>query len=398
MMKNEKIEKLMPAIIMLSLALAIRQMSMTMVMPFISTYCKTLIGYSSIYAGLAVGIFGLMQAVFQIPFGMLSDRYGNKRMMLIGLTQVVLGLVLAYFTKNIGLLIFARALQGSGAVIGVGYSWVAGMAGEKERTHAVSILGAFISAAAAIAFAAGPLLREIMPVNWMFLSSAILLFLNELYILFFIKDHKNRNEQEQRIPASKHIRILFRNKNFIAMNFSAFINNYMMISVFYAIPIYITKITGETRLWTVFVPAIAIAILTMKKAVLFAQKGFNRLVLMASFLISVLSLLFFFQKSSYVFLLLGTILFLCGYITITTTTAANVNNTIDDCYRGTVNGIFNSFQYVGNFIGAVVTSALWSVSEHLTWLVTIAIGIIGFIIVASNKTMNETVQEVKNTL
>ncbi|MBC3798402.1 MFS transporter [Acetobacterium tundrae] len=381
---------------MISLALAFRQMSMTIVMPFISTYCKSLIGYTSVLAGLAVGIFGLTQAIFQIPFGMLSDRYGNKRMMLIGLTLVVVGLVLAYLTNNIGLLIFARALQGSGAVIGVGYSWAAGMAGEKERIRAMSILGAFISAAAALAFAVGPLLRKIMSVNLMFLSCAILLFLNELYILFFIKDHQSGDMQEQGTPDSKHIKILLKNKNFIVMNLSAFINNYMMISVFYAVPIYLTKVTSETGMWKVFVPAIFIAILAMKQAVRWTQKGFNKQVLMISFLISALSLFLYFEKSSYLFLLFGTTLFMCGYISIATIVATNVNNVVKDSYRGTANGIFNSFQYVGNFVGAVVTGALWGFSEQLTWLVTIGIGIAGFLIIALNSSSQEVIQEEKN--
>lgn len=395
MQKDRTVESAIPAVIMLSLALAFRQMSMTIVMPFISTYCKSLVGYTSFYTGLAVGIFGLMQAVFQIPFGVLSDRYGNKRMMLIGLTLVVVGLVLAFFSKNIGLLIFARALQGSGAVIGVGYSWAAGMAGEKERTRAMSILGAFISAAAALAFAAGPLLREIMPVNWMFLSCAVLLFLNELYILFFIRDRKNGNGQEENLPDSSHIRILLRNKSFVVMNLLAFINNYMMVSVFYAVPIYLTKVTGETGMWKVFVPAIAVAVLTMKLAVRWTQKGFNKQVLMISFLISALSVLLYFKRSSYVFLLLGTTLFMCGYIAIATIAATNVNETVEDSYRGTANGIFNSFQYVGNFVGAVITGALWGLSEQLTWFVTMGIGMTGFLIIALSRQSEEMVQKGK---
>lgn len=396
MEKNCIRKSAIPAVVILSLALAFRQMSMTIVMPFISTYCRSLIGYTSLYAGLAVGIFGLMQAVFQIPFGMFSDRYGNKLIMLIGLTQVVVGLILAYFAKNISLLIFARALQGSGAIIGVGYSWAASIAGEKERIRAMSILGAFVSAAAALAFALGPLLREIIPVNWMFLFCGALLFLNEIYILFFIKDNKNKNEIRQNVPESKHIRTIFHNKSFIVMNLSAFINNYMMVSVFYAVPIYLTKITGETGMWKVFIPAIVVAIFIMKLAVRLRQKGFNKQILMAAFLISALSLILYFNKTSYSFLLIGTTLFMCGYIIIATFVATNVNEAVEDSYRGTANGIFNSFQYIGNFAGAVLTGALWGISEKLTWFVTIGIGIAGFLIIVSDTKYQEPVKEEEN--
>ena len=391
-MQNDKSAKsVMSAVVMLSLALAIRQMSMTIVMPFLSSYSKSLSGYTPVLAGLAMGIFGLMQAVFQILFGMLSDRYGNKKMMIIGLTQVVVGLVIAYFSSNIGLLIFARALQGSGAVIAVGYSWAASMAGENERVSVMSVLGAFISAAAALAFAVGPLLRGLMSVNWMFLSCAILLFLNELYILFFLKESKCNSKIES--PQNGQIHILLRDKNFVLMNLVAFINNFMMMSVFYAVPIYLTKVTGEKGMWKVFVPAIVIAILVMKVAVKWTQKGLNNQVLMVSFLVSALSIFLFFIKSSYIFLLVGTTLFMCAYISLATILATNVNQAVADDCRGTANGIFNSFQYVGSFLGAVVTGAIWGISEKLTWIIVIVMGIIGFLIIALGKPSVNKIQK-----
>jgi MFS family permease len=370
-------------IVMLSAALALRQMSMTIVMPFISTYCRSLSGYTPLLAGFAVGIFGLMQAIFQIPFGVLSDRYGNKKMLLIGLAQVVAGLVLAYFARSIGLLILARGLQGSGAIIGVAYSWAAGLVGQSKRTEAMSVLGGFISAAAALAFAIGPLLRGIMPVNWMFLSCAILLSLNSLYILFFLRDAESVAPQKA-LPKGQ-ISALLRNRAFIDMNLAAFLNNFMMMAVFYALPFYLDKVTGERGMWKIFVPAILVAILFMKAAVSFSDKGNNRRVLIAAFLLSSVSLFCYFDRASFSALLAGTSLFMCGYITLATLVATNVNNIVEDSYRGTANGIFNSFQYIGSFAGAVAAGALWGISDRLTWFVVICIGIIGVALVGLGK-------------
>lgn len=392
MCKEKTVKSVMP-VVMLSLALSFRQMSMTLVMPFISTYCKQLAGYTPLLAGVAVGIFGLMQAVFQISFGVLSDRIGNKKMMIIGLTLVVIGLLLAFISDSVWLLILARALQGCGAIIGVGYSWAAGIAGEKERVKAMSILGAFISAAAALAFAVGPLLRKFMPVNMMFLSCAALIFLNELYILFFIKDEKS-NAPKEKVPKGR-IAALLKDKNFIVMNISAFINNFMMVSVFYAVPIYLSKVTGETGMWKVFVPSIIVAVLVMRIEVRVAQKGHNKLVLMVAFLISALSMLFYFKKSAFLFLLCGTALFMCGYITLATIVATNVNRTVNDTYRGTANGIFNSFQYIGNFAGAIVVGALMGCSEHMMWLVTIGIALVGFFLILFSEKKNVVTEKVK---
>ncbi|WP_411677142.1 MFS transporter [Caproicibacter sp.] len=377
---QSKSKNMMLPVVMISLALALRQMSMTIVAPFISTYCKSLAGYTPLLAGLAVGSFGLMQAIFQIPFGVLSDRYGNKRVLLSGLALVIIGFILGFFAQSIGMLILARMLQGSGAVIGVGYSWAAGLADEKHRTKAMSILGAFVSGAAALAFAVGPLLRGVMSVSWMFLSGAILLTLNSLYILLFLKDAGDRGTAS--VPHRSEISALLRNRTFVTMNLLAFLNNFMMMAVFYAAPIYIDQVTGQNGMWKIFVPAIIAAILFMKVTVRWVDQGCVNPVLLVAFAVSFLSILFYFRPSSFLFLLLGTTLFLCGYITIATVAATHVNEVVEDSLRGTGNGIFNSFQYIGNFGGAFAMGAVWGSSQKAAWLIVLAAGAVGFLLTA----------------
>jgi MFS family permease len=304
MLAQQKSRNYMFPVVMISLALALRQMSMTIVAPFISTYCQSLTGYTPLLAGLAVGAFGLMQAIFQIPFGMCSDRYGNKRVLLSGLSIVIAGFILGFFAKSIWMLILARVLQGSGAVIGVGYSWVAGLTNDQSRTKAMSILGAFISGAAALAFAVGPLLRGVMSVSWMFMAGAILLSLNSLYILFFLKDAGGGGKAA--IPQRGEIAALLRNRSFVMMNMAAFLNNFMMMSVFYAVPICMDRVTGQNGMWKIFVPAIIIAILFMKVNIKWVDKGHVSMVLLIAFAVSVLSILFYFCPSSFLFLFLGT--------------------------------------------------------------------------------------------
>jgi len=367
-------------VMMISLALALRQMSMTIVAPFISTYCKSLIGYTPLLAGIAVGAFGLMQALFQIPFGMLSDRYGNKRVLLSGLLLVIAGLITGFYAKSIFMLIFARVLQGSGAIIGVGYSWTAGLTDDPGlRTKSMSILGAFVSAAAALAFAVGPLLRNIMLVSQMFLAGAVLLTLNSLYILIFLKDTAKSSRPS--VPKSSDILPLLRNRSFLLMNAAAFLNNFMMMSVFYAAPIYMDKITGQEGMWKIFVPAIFLAILYMKLCISCTSLRHNTILLLA-FALSSISILCYFHPNSFLFLFLGTSLFLCGYVTIATVAATHVNETLESSFRGTGNGIFNSFQYIGNFGGALVTGALWEKSQHTAWIIVIAAGVTGFAAIA----------------
>lgn len=395
MSAQSKIKNRMLPVVMISLALGLRQMSMTIVAPFISTYCKSLVGYTPLLSGLAVGAFGLMQAILQIPFGMLSDRYGNKRVLLSGLVLVIIGFILGFFAQSIWMLILARALQGSGAVIGVGYAWVAGLTDNQGRTKAMSILGAFISAAAALAFAVGPLLRGVMSVSWMFMAGAILLSINSLYILIFLKDA--RGGEKASAPQRGEIAALLQNRTFVTMNMAAFLNNFMMMSVFYAAPIYMDQVTGQNGMWKIFVPAIIVAILFMKATIRWVNKGYANAVLLVAFAVSFLSILFYFRPASFPFLLLGTAFFLCGYITIATVVATRANEVLEDNLRGTGNGIFNSFQYIGNFGGALAMGAVWGTSQRAAWLIVIAAGAAGFFLVALGRQSNTAETEKGNS-
>jgi predicted MFS family arabinose efflux permease len=165
------------------------------------------------------------------------------------------------------------------------------------------------------------------------------------------------------------------------MNLLAFLNNFMMMSVFYAAPIYMDQVTGQNGMWEIFVPAIIVAILFMKTTVRWVDKGYVHPVLLVAFAVSFLSILFYFRPSSFLFLLLGTTFFLCGYITIATVAATHVNNVVEDSLRGIGNGIFNSFQYIGNFGGALAMGAVWGNSQKAAWLIVIAAGVVGFLLI-----------------
>ncbi|MDT8718027.1 MFS transporter [Clostridium sp. 19966] len=371
-------------LITISLALGIRQIAMTMVMPFISTYSKTLMYSNAALAGIALGIFGLTQAIFQIPFGVWSDKIGNKTVILIGLMQVIIGLFIAFLAKNIYILILARALQGSGAIIATGYSWVTGSVESKKRPRALSILGIIIGFAAAASFALGPLINRYLSVRQMFLVCAFLILIVWFTILFFLKDSE-REDKSQEVSIRDGMKGLLKNKRFLSLNLAGFFNNFIMVSVFYVVPIYLESITGIDGMWKVFMPAVIIAIILMRKSVKYIEKGFGEKLIRIAFIITALGIVFYFNNKSFYFILIGSILFMTGYISLATIIPSLANDIAEDSYRGAANGIINSFQYVGSFIGAAVTGILWSLNENATLILIIVIAVMGIFIQSKNK-------------
>lgn len=375
-------------LITISLSLGIRQMAMTMVMPFISTYSKTLMYNSATLAGVALGIFGLMQAIFQIPFGILSDKIGNKRVMLIGLMQVIIGLIIAFRAKSIYMLIVARALQGSGAIIATGYSWVTSSVSDEKRPKALSLLGMIIGFAASASFALGPLTRKFLSVRQMFLISAILIFLVWSVILIFLKNPpaiKNEETLEEKIDTRHVIKELLSNRVFVTLNIAGFFNNYILVSVFYIVPIYLEKITGINGMWKVFMPAVIIAIICMRRSIKFVERGHGLKLILIAFIISAIGLVFYFNNKSFYFILIGTIFFMIAYISLCTLIPSVANEIAKDGSRGTANGIINSFQFIGSFVGSVITGALWENHESMVLVVVITISIVGLLLVRASE-------------
>lgn len=385
-------------LITISLALGIRQMAMTMVMPFISTYGKTLAYSNSTLIGVALGIFGLTQAIFQVPFGIWSDKLGNKPVILIGLLQVVIGLFIAFLSKNIYLLIFARALQGSGAVLATGYSWVSSSIDSNKRPQALSFLGMIIGFAAASAFALGPIINNYVSVSEMFLICSVLISLVWIIILLFLKDSSatngnssRNNETNTEIVAG--VKILLKNKCFLGLNFAGFINNYIMVAVFYIVPIYLDKIVGTSGMWKIFMPAVIIAIIIMKKSIKLVSKGYGLKLIKLAFISSAIGICFYFNSKSFASILIGSVLFMTGYILIATIVPTMANDIAENSYRGTANGIINSFQYIGSFVGSVITGILWSSHNDIELYLIIAISILG--VLATLLTENNSKMKVK---
>lgn len=305
-------------VITLGFALGMRQMAMSMVMPFISTYSRQLVNYTPSLSGIALGIFGLMQAVFQIPYGIWSDKKGNKLVMATALMQVIAGLFIAYFATNIYTLIFARALQGSGAVLAVGYSWVSSsVTDSKERLQSMIILTMIISGVAAATFAFGSLFNKFISVRNMFLYSALLILCSCFIVIIFLKDN-NFKKSTKTIKTRDAMKMLLKNKCFIALNILVFINNFIDIGIFYAVPQYLENITGIDGMWVVFMPAVLIAIVIMKTAVKKLTNHTSIYFLIFNFVITALCILLYLNKTSLLFIFIGTVLAMIGYISIAT--------------------------------------------------------------------------------
>jgi len=125
----------------LALVYALRMMGLFMVLPVFSLYADQYNNVTPLLMGLAIGIYGLTQGLLQIPFGMLSDRFGRKRIIIFGLFIFFLGSVVAALSDSIYSIIAGRALQGMGAIAAVVMALAADLSREEVRLRMMAGIG-----------------------------------------------------------------------------------------------------------------------------------------------------------------------------------------------------------------------------------------------------------------
>ncbi len=152
----------------LALVFAFRMLGMFMVLPVLATYGMDLAGATPALIGLAIGAYGLTQALFQIPFGIISDRIGRRPVIYLGLIVFALGSLLAANADSIWGVIAGRVLQGAGAISAAVMALLSDLTREQHRTKAMAMIGMTIGLSFAVAMVVGPACPDCSwrPVAW----------------------------------------------------------------------------------------------------------------------------------------------------------------------------------------------------------------------------------------
>ena len=148
----------------LAAVFSVRLLGLFMIYPVFAAYAEHLSGATPYLVGEALGIYGLSQGLLQIPFGLLSDRFGRKPMIIVGLILFAIGSAVAALSTSIGGVIFGRVLQGTGAVGSVILALVADLTTEENRTKAMAMVGITIGGSFMVALVTGPILATFIGV------------------------------------------------------------------------------------------------------------------------------------------------------------------------------------------------------------------------------------------
>ncbi|MGL4451239.1 MAG: MFS transporter [Sarcina sp.] len=365
-MKNSKFTRVeLTFVSLLSLALGVRQLATALISAYVSNYAQTLHFGTVELAAISLGIFGLLQAIFQIPFGILSDKLNKKFIILLGLAMLGVGLILTVVSNNVYVFIFARGLQGAGAIAASAFAWLSMGVKEEKVSNAINIAGIAIGLASTIGLSGGTILGTFMSFKALTYLDAASVIIAFVLILIFLKGPKECKEVKKGKMDSEfwaYLGKLLKVQVFTLLNIQSFIANYVIMSIFFVVPEYLGKIPhGVSHMWEIFVPATIIAVVLMRFSMSFINRGKTGEIFVISLALMFAGMVVFLWNSHIIFLIIGTTLFMVGYNVIVTLIPTITNKVIDkDEYRGTINGVVNTFLYFGSFVGSVVTGVIWA--------------------------------------
>lgn len=215
---------------------SLRMLGMFMVLPVLTTYGMALQGASEALIGLAIGIYGLAQAVFQIPFGLLSDRIGRKPLIVGGLLLFVLGSVIAACTQSIWGIILGRALQGSGAIAAAVMALLSDLTREQNRTKAMAFIGISFGVTFAIAMVIGPVVTHILGLHALFWMIAILATLGIIITLAIVPSAKDHVLNRESGMVKGSFKKVLASPRLLKLNFGILCLHILLMSSFVALP------------------------------------------------------------------------------------------------------------------------------------------------------------------
>lgn len=358
--KLNSIEK--RSILALASVYGLRMFGLFLILPVLAIYAEQLNGATPVLMGIALGVYGITQALFQIPFGILSDRFGRKPIIIVGLSIFIIGSLVAALSSTIGGVIIGRALQGAGAIAAVVLALTSDLTRENQRTKAMAIIGMSIGLAFMLALVIAPWLEFLIGVPGLFVMTAILAALSMLLIVKVVPSPvQTRNLDVKPIP-SQMLQLL-RNPQLIRLDAGIFILHFVLTAMFVAVPIILLQ---ELQLdtnqhWSVYVPALVASVVFMVPLVFMASKKkyVPKVFFAGVCLLVIAQVLLMARPMGVVGITVCLFVFFWGFNLLEAMLPSLVSRVAPAACKGSAMGVYNTFQFVGIFLGGLMGGILY---------------------------------------
>ncbi|TPV29580.1 MFS transporter [Pantoea anthophila] len=333
---------------------SLRMLGMFMVLPVLTTYGMALQGASETLIGLAIGIYGLAQAIFQIPFGLLSDRIGRKPLIVGGLLLFVVGSVIAACTDSIWGIILGRALQGSGAIAAAVMALLSDLTREQNRTKAMAFIGISFGVTFAIAMVVGPVVTHALGLQALFWMIAILASLGIVITLLVVPStpHHVLNRESGMVKGS--FRKVLANPRLVKLNIGIFCLHILLMSSFVALPGQFEQAGFPApEHWKVYLSTMLIAFAGVVPFIIYAEvkRRMKRVFVGCVGMIVIAEIVLWGAEGHFWTLVVGVQLFFFAFNLMEAILPSLISKESPAGYKGTAMGIYSTSQFLGVAVG-----------------------------------------------
>ena len=336
---------------------ALRMLGLFMILPVLSLFAEQLEGSTPALIGLAMSIYGLPQVLLQIPFGLMSDRYGRKKVIIFGLILFFIGSVIAALSTTIYGVLIGRAFQGAGAISAVIMALVADLTQEVHRTKAMAIIGISIGMSFGVGIVAGPVISGFGGVQSVFGVTAVLTLLAILTIIYIVPDpQKSKLHRDAEFVPRVAMEVL-KNPDLLRLNYGIFTLHMILMAIFVVVPTLMRKAglpAGSE--WQVYLPVFVISMAFAVPFIIIAEKKRKmKRVFLGAVAVVMLAELGLSALHQNLFEIIGFLfVFFCGFNLLEATLPSLISKTAPADLKGTAMGAYSSCQFMGLFMGGLV--------------------------------------------
>ncbi len=337
----------------------LRMLGMFLILPIFAIYAETLPNHPShLMIGLALGAYGLTQAIFQLPFGMASDKYGRKGVIYFGLVIFAIGSFIAAMANSIELVIIGRAIQGAGAVSAAVTALVADLTREEHRTKAMAMIGGTIGITFALSLIAGPALNQWIGVPGIFAMTGILTLLAILVVRFVVPDPVVSRFHSDAEATTGKLKEVLSNIQLLRLNFGIFALHAAQMAMFIVVPFAIkeTSNMGVNEHWKIYLPVLVLSFVLMVPAIIYGEKRakLKRVFVGAITTMFLAQLLFAFSIHEFWGIVGSLFAYFIAFNILEASLPSIISKMAPAAAKGTAMGVYNTSQSLGVFVGGAL--------------------------------------------
>lgn len=335
----------------------LRMLGMFLILPVFALYAEHLPGGDNhTLVGLALGIYGLTQAVLMIPFGMASDRIGRKRVIIFGLVVFALGSFVAATASDIHWTIFGRALQGAGAISAAVTAMLADLTREEHRTKAMAMVGATIGLTFAVSLVAGPALNRVIGVPGIFALTGVLALTAIWVVKVWVPDPAASHFHADAQANPARLKDVLRNPQLLRLDFGIFALHAAQMAMFVVVPVALQNSgLAANHHWAVYLPVLLGSFLLMVPAIIVGEKyGRMKPVFVGAVALMLLAQLGLALGIDHFWGIVWALFFyFVAFNLLEASLPSLISKLAPGSAKGTAMGVYNTFQALGLFFGGV---------------------------------------------